>query len=432
MRKIQTKFPSPPQDTISFMGDSLTNNYGSMGVLYHLMHPEVLVSRLRSVGSSFKARNFGIWGHRSNSMTNRFDAMAMYDYPTIGVIWSGTNDIAPSATSSLTGGSISISGSNLYIGIRAVFKTAGAGNNVSLLSIAGVVAFSGTTSNGSISIPAKIATSTETSYDLYVTNKSYSSSTAVMQAPLTDYQFYANSGAVCSGNFPAMTVTTMGTGTTAPNNIDTQAHIQAMIKALKFGAYGTTIGTGCGSVVQDQTCLPATGVLGSRFVVMNDTSSTGGVASNMASQATTITGGGNNTQTVWEWRQNASGESGWGRVANVASAPTFCKKIIVIGNHYNNFSSGGDTLSTPIQAYDSTNGLRSKQIAAVNAEETSASGYVTYVNLYTFLRNKIISGLDTQGSASWHFADSNLHLNAYGNDLVSQCVFNTILSKNWN
>jgi lysophospholipase L1-like esterase len=97
-------------------------------------------------------------------------------------------------------------------------------------------------------------------------------------------------------------------------------------------------------------------------------------------------------------------------------------KILVVSAQYQNFSSGGDTLATPYAAYVP---VRQAQQAAASAEN------VVFVDLYNFLRNRIVNGLDTQGSFSWHYADGNQHFNAYGEDLVAQCILASIQAQGW-
>lgn len=100
-----------------------------------------------------------------------------------------------------------------------------------------------------------------------------------------------------------------------------------------------------------------------------------------------------------------------------------CNKIIVVSAQYLNWSTGGDTLPTPYATYVN---IRNAQQAAAAAH----SG-VEFVDLYTYLRNCIVGGQDTQGSFSWHVADGNQHFNAYGWGLVSQCILASIQTKGW-
>lgn len=210
-----------------------------------------------------------------------------------------------------------------------------------------------------------------------------------------------------------------------------QANLQSMIKALKHRAVGDGVGGGC--VVADQTALPATGEMGQRYVVLSDTSTTGGMNAWDASQSTTMTGSVSG-QTVWEYRHSRPGEWGWGRIAVAASAPTACKRIVILGGNYLNFTTAGDTLSTPYAAGVT---CRAAQQAAVAAENVAVAGKpsVIYVDLYAAFRQRIVSGKDPDFSAtsyaqgqSWHVADGNIHNNVYGIQLTAAAVVAAIES----
>jgi hypothetical protein len=213
----------------------------------------------------------------------------------------------------------------------------------------------------------------------------------------------------------------------------TQANIQAIIKSLKFGVVGSGAGLGAGVSVAGQTNLPANGAPGQRYVVLSDTSTTGGVAANASGQAATITGS-SAGQTVWEYRYPLSGEYGWGRVATIASAPSHCKKIVVVSPNYLNFTTGGDTLTTPYAPYVN---VRNAQQAAVTAENVVVGGKPTviYSDVYNFLRSRIVSGVDLDFSAvaydqnrSWTYTQNNQHKSAYGHALDAQKISTDILA----
>ena len=101
-----------------------------------------------------------------------------------------------------------------------------------------------------------------------------------------------------------------------------------------------------------------------------------------------------------------------------------CQKIIVISAHYLNFSSGGDTTSTPYAAYVP---VRAAQQAAATAQG------VVFCDLYAWMRQLIVSGTDTQGSNSWHAFANNQHLNTYGESIVAAAVLARIQAQqpNW-
>lgn len=99
---------------------------------------------------------------------------------------------------------------------------------------------------------------------------------------------------------------------------------------------------------------------------------------------------------------------------------------VVVSTQYLNWSSGGDTVSTPYSTYAT---LRPFQQAAVTAKAITYPGRVAYCDLYTFMRALIVSGTETQGSFSWHVADSNQHLNVLGEAYVAAAVLATITAQ---
>jgi lysophospholipase L1-like esterase len=100
-----------------------------------------------------------------------------------------------------------------------------------------------------------------------------------------------------------------------------------------------------------------------------------------------------------------------------------CSKVIVLNTQYLNYSSSGDTTGTPYATYAT---LRPFQKAAVDSFASSNPGQVVLCDLYTYMRALIVAGTETQGSFSWHVADSNQHLNVLGNNYVAAAVLATI------
>lgn len=100
-------------------------------------------------------------------------------------------------------------------------------------------------------------------------------------------------------------------------------------------------------------------------------------------------------------------------------------RYVLIGNtQYQNYSVGGDTVSTPAATYAT---LRPFQQAAANALIAAHPGKVAYVDIYGFMRQKIVDGIVTQGDwAAWHVADANQHLNPTGEQYVADAMLATI------
>jgi hypothetical protein len=221
-----------------------------------------------------------------------------------------------------------------------------------------------------------------------------------------------------------------------------QANIQALIMAAKHKAVGRGAGLGTGVTAATASTLPANGRLGERYVVLSDTSTTGGAAAYHSSHAATITGtvtADTNGQklAVWENRYPLAGEAGWGRVAKTGAAPTLgASKIVVVPPPYRNFTTGGDTPSTP----DATNAtLRGAISAAVALEAVNVGGSPTviYSDLYNFMKARIQAGTDLDFSAvaydqtrSWHYALNNQHFSSYGHLLLALKLYLDILA-NW-
>lgn len=94
-----------------------------------------------------------------------------------------------------------------------------------------------------------------------------------------------------------------------------------------------------------------------------------------------------------------------------------CQKIIVVGRHFDNFAASGDTTSVQLAANQTLRGLQQGAATDLSAP---------YCDLYTTMAARITGGQDTQGSNSWHVLASNIHLNAYGEQIVAGALLATI------
>jgi hypothetical protein len=268
-------------------------------------------------------------------------------------------------------------------------------------------------------------------------------------------------------NDPASDGLTIDGATWVYSQASTQLYTQALALAIKHGAYGDTITSGS-SFAATQATLPATGRRGERRVVLSDTSTTGGTAALDPSQTATITG----TVTasgpaVWEFRRRRSGEPGWGRIAVSATAPTVCRRVVLIGTNYKNFAADGagslaansagrrDTTATPEPWYAQ---VRAAMQAAATAENVLVGGKasVVYADLYGYQRTMIVGGTfpasgtptisdtlpagfvpDFSGGATydatkdWHHQSGNQHHNAFGHEIVARCALMSIVNAGW-
>lgn len=213
----------------------------------------------------------------------------------------------------------------------------------------------------------------------------------------------------------------------------THANLQALVKAWKFGCLGPAFldenghwrGTKTdGSYVAGQANLPADGQPGQRYVVMADTSTTGGVQETARADQHPLIPGAVAGQTVWEFRNQRAGEAGWARVATESTAPWHVKRIVVVSTPYRNITSGGDLPGTP---WAQNVRVRQAQQDAVAAENVVVGGTpsVAYGDIYTMFRARIVAGLDPEvptvaysQAVSWHNQDNDQHLNPYGKRLT--------------
>lgn len=239
-----------------------------------------------------------------------------------------------------------------------------------------------------------------------------------------------------------------GTITTA----QTAQNVTALVLGLRHCAYGAaTGGKGVGTpdlagqgmagpgapYVAGQANLPATGIPGQRYVVMADSSTTGGVAAYGAGQAVTITGslaadGNGNKISVWEYRYPQAGERGWGRVATVATAALGgTPRFAIVSSPYLNWTAGGgDTLTTP----DAT---RAATRTALQSAVTALGSGVVYVDVYAAMKARIQAGTDPDFTSvtfdqtkNWHYTQNNQHYSRYGHAIQAQTIAATLPS-NW-
>ncbi len=185
-------------------------------------------------------------------------------------------------------------------------------------------------------------------------------------------------------------------------------------------------------VFGSQTNLPRGATPGTRCVVLTDSSITGGAAANSLSTPASIAGSVASTPpiTVWECRNSAGGESGWGRIAVAGTAGSVLINRVAINSlPYLNFTVGGDQLATPYAAYAT---VRAAQLAAATNENA------LLIDIYTYQKNLILAGTFPNffgGSfvpdQAWHVADQNQHPNELGSDLWAEKVYQDLVAVAW-
>lgn len=100
---------------------------------------------------------------------------------------------------------------------------------------------------------------------------------------------------------------------------------------------------------------------------------------------------------------------------------------LVIGNtQYLNYTTGGDSLETPFATYAT---LRPFQRAAFDTLAGEYPGRVAYADIYNYMRQLIIDGVEADNSASWHVANTDQHLNPLGERYVAEAIYETIAAQ---
>lgn len=95
-----------------------------------------------------------------------------------------------------------------------------------------------------------------------------------------------------------------------------------------------------------------------------------------------------------------------------------CTKQMLVGAQYLNYTTGGDTVSTPYAPYAT---LRAAQAAVATAKG------MVFVDIYASLKARIVGGQTTQGEwTAWHVLDANQHFNAAGQALVGGYIYAAI------
>ena len=89
-------------------------------------------------------------------------------------------------------------------------------------------------------------------------------------------------------------------------------------------------------------------------------------------------------------------------------------RVVVIGSHYLNFNSGGDTVNTEQSLRAS---VRVAQKAAASAEGAE------YVDTYAHMRALILTGDVAQGDwAVWHQGATDTHLTPAGEQVLADAI----------
>ncbi|MCX6216505.1 hypothetical protein [Spirosoma sp.] len=400
MRKRQDKSALFLAQTITAIGDSQTDLKAGYGVAAYNMWTAQLSKRLNTLGCSTKPRCFGVSGNTTSEMLGRAGLLFLYDTPAIGIIYGGVNDAFVTHSGTATGGTAStITLQNTASG------TLGAYLNCTITITSGAGAGQSrtiTAYNGAIISGANYVASVDTPWVTLPT------STSVYSIGL-------------------------------PPAAATQAHLQALSKVLKYGVRGDEQGRFVH--VYSQADLPAKGNIGQRYVVLKDSSATGGVQGSLPGQNATIAGNysASPKQSVWEYRNPQAGELGWSRIAIDGTAPFAdgVQKVVIVSTNYQNWSSGGDNYNT-----STSTGTQYAQYIPIRsaAKAAALADAVVYCDLYDFQSKLIFGGTFSgltlsseavQGSATFHYIDNNQHHGDYGHDTVARAILQTITAQGW-
>lgn len=102
-----------------------------------------------------------------------------------------------------------------------------------------------------------------------------------------------------------------------------------------------------------------------------------------------------------------TGQSLTATVAAMQAAGAIIPKITIVGRHYDNWASGGDTPTTQGTAEAAARVIQQNAVTAINAVPGLQA---IYVNLYTYMAALITNGPYTQGDSGWHDFVGDVHL----------------------
>lgn len=387
-------------DIVAF-GDSQSDYISGFGVQASDYWPQQLVRLLRSEKASVKARTFARSGFTSAQLLTFVGAAFQYSTPKIGIIYVGVNDAT---------------GSN---------STA-----------------TGTAQAGSTSNTIKLASSTTSQDYTYVGNIiTITSGTGSGQSKTIIDYIGSTTTATVDSNWSTIPDATSVYSIAAPTQTQQIKNHQALIKSLKYKAFGKHPRLGKSVAVWYPSMLPSNGDIGQRYVVLNDNSSIAGAKNYASFHKTNIEGDYSSSPkvTVWEYRNKLGGISGWGRVAidTTLAFEDGIDKIITISTNYLNYTTGGDNYNSATEVGTQYAANIPVRLAALTATQNEST---VYCDLYDFQSKLINGGIflgntitseATQGSNSWHYASSDQHHNIYGHDTVSRSVYYTIVNRNW-
>lgn len=103
--------------------------------------------------------------------------------------------------------------------------------------------------------------------------------------------------------------------------------------------------------------------------------------------------------------------------------------VLVVSPQFLNYTSGGEATggTKPSGAYAAVYDAQVAAVAALAAANPTKA--IVFCDLWDFMRDRIVAGTDTLASASWHYAGTNQHFNAYGHTVVADAVEARVLAQ---
>lgn len=443
-RSIATTPTRANRHTIAVTGDSLSGDF-SRQVPAQLYWPEQLASSLRASSPAclVKARDFARPGNTTGpysgssinaDMISRLGRMTTYDTPDIAVLWGGYNDasingiggiggttelaVTPTAVTDTTHFTVSASDATALQGVQASSNMAYVRGVATQWSISGTTVTLTTVVTG-------LTTSDIFHVQLRLQAQS-GSTTGSLLVPTGTGQYFTT-GPIAVGN-QVGSVTAAGGGDTlsisgfsqAPSTSDFIAQQMRFSVASVTSATVFTLQTGQGRYLKTGQGVAVGSQWGTVSAISGDQITLASALPFTPSINDVVTQG---TQANVQ------------RMVQVLAAAGVTK-IVLINSHYLNWSTSGDTTAAPY----ARQGIIRPQIYAASVASYTNNPTITYVNLYSYMRGLIVAGTPVtyngvsypmvQGNANWHFADGDVHLNAFGHFLVARYI-QSALPNSW-
>jgi hypothetical protein len=427
--------------TIPVSGDSLTDDVNGWGTPGHYNWVYLLMERLITLGHNVVTRDFAIGGQNSQDRIASLHQMRYYADPIAAILMIGANDNGQGIPQPQSQANIETWCLALKHGVmgKATKMPNGDWANTDLGSYSVNTTLSSALSTGGGAIAALPITGPVVS--------TIPAGTVVTIASGGNSQSWTVSSPVALGAV-ALTVTPQTPNFAYPSG------------SAVTSVGGTTVVTPSALPPAQGAALsgtPSTSIAGStgdkigaKYVVLNDNDGTGGtdaLPGDTRITSPTITGSVGGVQSVWQRTNHQAGPNGWHRIAVASTAPTACKKLVIVSTQYKNGDNAVtcDTPSTPEPIYATIRAAQQAAVASQNVNDANGNPTVVYADLYGFTRAQIIAGKIPNFSADSTLAPSvaydpyrdphaqknNQHPGIGGQDLTYQPVYGVMSSAGW-